>query len=230
MKFNTGRFNVGVQLEEILVLLAESCKDLLKVGIVPSINIYNNTRIADRLKTTAALTTGILSIVSFKDDLDINAAIEVYTLFTAKFKDKLDAQIVVVRDIYGNARFIDDLNSQVYVSKDIYLKEKLKDELKNLVFIGKDILLSEELSDALNVFVKTDIFNNVIAQLNLTLQPGQEIEIDSDLFIVYVDNINQFDRYKGGWIELSREAVELIVSTGNNVELVGNMMYKERYL
>lgn len=64
------------------------------------------------------------------------------------------------------------------------------------------------------------------AYLQLTVQPGQTVVINSDIYTVYLGTKNVLDSYTGEFLRLNRDADSLEVSGGLDVRL----LYTEAYL
>ena len=66
--------------------------------------------------------------------------------------------------------------------------------------------------------------------LQLTIPPGGELRIDSEIFIVLLNGENALHTQSGDWINISRDLLRLIVESASGGQLQGQLIYTERYL
>ncbi len=64
----------------------------------------------------------------------------------------------------------------------------------------------------------------------LTIPPGGELRIDSELFLVLLNGENALHTQSGDWINISRNLLRLIVESASGGQLRGQLIYTERYL
>lgn len=68
------------------------------------------------------------------------------------------------------------------------------------------------------------------ASFQLTIPPGGELRIDSEIFLVLLDGENALHTQSGDWINVSRKLLRLIIENSSGGRLEGQLIYKERYL
>ncbi len=66
--------------------------------------------------------------------------------------------------------------------------------------------------------------------LQVEIPPGGELRIDSGLFLALLDGQNVLYAQSGGWINLSRNLLRIIVESASGGQLCGSLIYTERYL
>ncbi len=66
--------------------------------------------------------------------------------------------------------------------------------------------------------------------LQLTIPPGGELRIDSELFSVLLNGENALHTQSGDWINISRSLLRLVVESASGGRLEGQLIYTERYL
>lgn len=66
--------------------------------------------------------------------------------------------------------------------------------------------------------------------MQVTIPPGGELRLDSDVFLSMLDGENVLYAQSGDWINVSRELLRLIVESATGGALEGQIIYTERYL
>ena len=68
------------------------------------------------------------------------------------------------------------------------------------------------------------------ASFQLTIPPGGELRIDSDMFTVLLNGQNALHTQSGDWITVSRELLRLLIESASGGRLEGQLIYTERFL
>ena len=68
------------------------------------------------------------------------------------------------------------------------------------------------------------------ASFQLTIPPGGELRIDSDVFTVLLNNQNALHTQSGDWITVSRELLRVLIESASGGRLAGQLIYTERFL
>lgn len=66
--------------------------------------------------------------------------------------------------------------------------------------------------------------------VDITIPPGGELRIDSDVFTVTLNGVNIIHAHDGDWIMLDNTLLNLIVDTGSGGNLQGQILFTQRYL
>ena len=69
-----------------------------------------------------------------------------------------------------------------------------------------------------------------VAKVEITIPPGGELRLDSDIFTAMLDGENVLYAQSGDWINVSRELLRLIVENATGGALEGQIIYTERFL
>jgi hypothetical protein len=102
--------------------------------------------------------------------------------------------------------------------------------------LGKQIDIDRLGAEHLLAHVDIMTVSMVTGQINVTLQPGDVLEINSAVYtaMLYAGGsgagINVLDQYTGEWIFVVPETIRLIVSTGNNAPFTGSIQWEELYV
>jgi hypothetical protein len=71
----------------------------------------------------------------------------------------------------------------------------------------------------------------ITGEVTITLKPGDELRIDSGNYTAFLNTIyNVIESYSGEWIFITPLTLEIIITTGNNRPIVGEIIYLERFI
>jgi len=123
------------------------------------------------------------------------------------------------------------LMSNAHLGKVVYTFGTVAElELRTSAHLGKEVITDKEAIFTLNAHALMGLMRTIVFDVNVVIPPGAEIRIDSHFFTVFLGQQNIFHLHSGDWITLDRNTVELVVSAAQNMPLVGNILYNERFL
>lgn len=124
-----------------------------------------------------------------------------------------------------------NLNTNFYLGMLITPKPMvLSNSLCTNITLTINMFKSYIFSELLNCEVLVDFLEYIICNIDVTLYPGHELRIDSDLFNVMLNGQNAIHLQRGDWIYLDRNSTELLLEAGTGGRLDGQIIYQERYL
>lgn len=85
-------------------------------------------------------------------------------------------------------------------------------------------------SSYLFAILSAELIRYLTANINVTIPPGGELRIDSDVFTAFLGQQNVVHLYRGDWIDFSRNTRVLSVEAGTSGSLTGDIVYTERFL
>ena len=115
------------------------------------------------------------------------------------------------------------------IMAEILAEVPLQQALEGLA-VAKNVPASLKVSEVLTSILEATSQTTERATLQLTIPPGGELRIDSDLFIVLLNGENALHTQSGDWINISRNLLRLIVESASGGLLQGQLIYTERYL
>ena len=108
---------------------------------------------------------------------------------------------------------------------------------------GSELITAEAITDKetyIEVFAYELVSGSVasedneihVCEINLTLQPGQRLVVDSGDYYVWLDNEIALDAQRGVWIDdLDRSTTSISVTAASGVSnLTASILYREQYL
>lgn len=109
-----------------------------------------------------------------------------------------------------SATFADVLVADVYGVKDIKCYQIVNETLVCIL-------------DAIRQFTES-------TRIDITLPPGGEIRIDSETYRALMNGENILYAQSGDWLTLSRELLYFDIESASGGDLMGTIIYTERYL
>ena len=118
----------------------------------------------------------------------------------------------------------------LYVGKEMPLDLSWHDDINIDLYVGKEMPTEIDGWGIIDMFMTGGILYTTTTIIDVTIPPGMEIQIDSDIFTAWLRDDNIIHLYNGEWIMLNRQivSIDLDSATGGNLE--GEMIYNERFI
>lgn len=204
----------------------DSLKSLAGFGLlVPIVEAY-----FDGVSGTATLTPTIPMQFDAHDFL--KADIDIIGGIVVEFsgESSLNNKTSIIENIHIVEPLSDGLICKPYVGKNIHFSESFVTRFRNTTNVVKNLVVAQVSTDILNSNVSTVVLENITFKANVTIPPGETLEIRSDTYDLFLNGENILHLQEGGWIFLDRDVVSLQVDSGTGGELQGRILYNERYL
>lgn len=95
---------------------------------------------------------------------------------------------------------------------------------------SKNIHTSLVAADILTAILEATSQTTEIVTVQVTIPPGGELRLDSDVFLAMLNGENVLYAQSGDWINVSRALLRLIVESATGGSLEGQLIYTERFL
>lgn len=227
-RFSLSRFSLGSQnaIIPIEATFVEELKQVAGIAVpVPTTAFFNDV-IRGTLRGAIAMKSDFESAAELRASCAMNANINL--TFTS------DGSVLATVEGSQNSNIAttlsENLERSVYGSKIIPRSFALSDALTADVYGVKDIKCSQIVNetmvcilDAIRQFTET-------TRIDISLPPGAEIRIDSETYRVLMNGDNILFAQSGDWLTLSRELLHFDIESASGGDLVGTIIYTERYL
>jgi len=124
----------------------------------------------------------------------------------------------------------DGLAARVWGSKNFPTALALADRLTARTAGSKNVPAPLEAWEVLTCLPEAVLLTTERTTLQVTIPPGGELRVDSELFLVLLNGENALHTQSGDWINLSRSLLRLTVESAGGNGLQGQLIYTERYL
>ncbi len=175
-------------------------------------------------------TVAIVSTLSAYSGLFTAAKMSADVVTSAAMFEALQAVTYGQKNIPGGITSADVLTASVWGSKNIPAPLSMADVLTARTAGSKNVPAPFTVSEILTSILEATSQTTERTTLQLTIPPGGELRIDSELFLVLLNGENALHTQSGDWINISRNLLRLIVESASGGQLRGQLIYTERYL
>lgn len=134
------------------------------------------------------------------------------------------------KDIYIISEFDDNLQSTAYAARDLFSKMNASARVNAKVYGSKTFKLDHLFSTVFTTLTAAGTQKAESTSINVTLPPGAELRIDSDVFTVTLNGENILYLQSGAWVNVSRDLIRLDIESASGSGLNGTLIYTERYI
>ena len=175
-------------------------------------------------------TVAVVSALSAYSGLFTAAKMSANVVTSAAMFETLQTVTYGQKNIPGGITSADVLTASVWGSKDIPGLLPVADILTAQTAGSKNVPAPFTASEILTSILEATSQTTERTTLQLTIPPGGELRIDSELFLVLLNGENALHTQSGDWINISRNLLRLIVESASGGQLRGQLIYTERYL
>lgn len=189
-----------------------------------------------REKYTSAMQGSLRGTVSVVSELSaasgLLAAVRMSAdiITTAAMSAALQSAAYGQKNIPAGMGTSDTMTASVWASKNIPAVLILADTAAGRILGSKNIQAPLRVSEVFTSILEATSQTTERTTLQLTIPPGGELRIDSELFLVLLNGENALHTQSGDWINISRNLLRLIVESASGGQLQGQLIYTERYL
>ena len=227
-RYSLARYsaNQGIKAVE----LAASFSETMGAVAGPAVPVGLRARFAETLRASALGTITAVSAFQGVEGLSASAAMSADVISGAAFSSALQSSVRASMDIHLGIAITAGLASRAWGSKNIPESHTCAGRLACRAEGVKNIPASLGASEVLTSMLEATSQTTERTTLQLTIPPGGELRIDSELFAVLLNGVNALHTQSGDWINISRELLRLIIESASGGQLRGQLIYTERYL
>lgn len=231
--YNDRRFSLtrySVNRETRTVEIAEWFSETMGAVAGAAIPVDIRDRYAETLQGSARGTVSVISVLSAADRLSAKAKMSADVVTRAALSEAVLGSAYGQKNTPVALSALSVLATQTHGSTNLPASLKLADHLTVAAAGSKNVPALLMGSEILTSMLEATSQTTERTTLQLTIPPGGELRIDSDLFVVLLDGENALHTQSGDWIKISRELHRLIVESASGGQLQGQLIYTERYL
>lgn len=227
-RYNLARYSVNQ--EARTVEAAERFSETMLAVAGAAIPVEFRDRYAETLQGSVQGTISVISAFPAFAGLFAVAKMSADVVTWATLSESLTVSAYGQKDTPTVLAALDELSARGWASKDIPVPLALEDCLTARLAGSKDIPVPFKASEVLTSMLEATSQTTEQAILQLTIPPGGELRIDSELFLVLLNGENALHTQSGDWINVSKDLLRLIVESASGGQLRGQLIYTERYL
>lgn len=227
-RYSLAKFSVNLETKTIEI--AETFSEALNSVAGVAIPVDVRERYADAVQ---GYTRGTISVVSTMSATEaLSSAVKMSANIVARFTaaERLAAEVEAIKNLRAALTSADSLAAAVQGSKHIPTILAAYEALNANGSASKNICTAFVAADILTAIMDTTSQTAEVVLMQVTIPPGGELRLDSDVFLAMLDGENVLYAQSGDWINVSRELLRLIVESATGGALEGQIIYTERYL
>ena len=227
-RYSLAKFSVNLETKTIEI--AETFSEALNSVAGVAIPVDVRERYADAVQ---GYTRGTISVVSTMSATEaLSSAVKMSANIVARFtaEERLAAEVEAIKNLRAALASADSLAAAVQGSKHIPTILAAYEALNANGSASKNICTAFVAADILTAIMVATSQTAEVVLMQVTIPPGGELRLDSDVFLAMLDGENVLYAQSGDWINVSRELLRLIVESATGGALEGQIIYTERYL
>lgn len=232
--YNDRRYSLtrySVNQETKTVGISERFSEAMGATAGAAVPVEFRGRFTETLRGSTQGTVAVVSALTAYSGLFASARLSADAITGAVFSETFYGSAYCQKNIPAALAGLDELSTLAWASKDIPAAPMVLADLFTVQTAGsKNIPSSLSASEVMTSMMEATSQTTERTTLQLTIPPGGELRIDSDLFAVLLDGENALHTQSGDWINISRELLRIIVESASGGQLQGQLIYTERYL
>ena len=227
-RYSIARYSVnqGTKMVEI----AERFSEVMGAEAGAAIPVDFRDKYAEALQGSARGTVSVISAFTAASGLFTTAKMSADVVTRAALSEALRGSIYGQKNTPAELAVGAVLAARAQGSKNIPAPLELADRLTVAAAGSKNVPAILKVSEVLTSMLEATSQTTERTTIQLTIPPGGELRIDSELFLVLLNGENAIHTQSGDWINVSRELLRLIIESASGGQLRGQLIYTERYL
>ena len=227
-RYSLARYSVnqGTKMVEI----AERFSEVMGAEAGAAIPVDFRDKYAEALQGSARGTVSVISAFTAASGLFTTAKMSADVVTRAALSEALRGSIYGQKNTPAELAVGAVLVARAQGSKNIPAPLELADHLTVAAAGSKNVPAILKVSEVLTSMLEATSQTTERTTIQLTIPPGGELRIDSELFLVLLNGENAIHTQSGDWINVSRELLRLIIESASGGQLRGQLIYTERYL
>ncbi len=227
-RYSLARYSINR--EARTVEIAERFSGTLGAVAGAAVPVELRERFAEALLGSARGTVSVVSGLSAGDSLGAAVRMSADVLVAATLGETFRVSAYGQKDLPAALSAGEGLRARIWAGKDIPTGLEPAERLDGRISGSKNIIAALSGFEVLTSLPEASAQTTERAVFQLTIPPGGELRIDSELFTARLDGENVLHAQSGGWITLSRSLLRLTVESASGGGLEGQLIYTERYL
>lgn len=227
-RYSLARYSVNQETKTVEI--AESFSEAMGAVAGAAIPVDFRDKYAEALQGSARGTVSVISAFSAASGLFTTAKMSADVVTRAALSEVLRGSMYGQKNTPAALAARDTLTAQAQGEKNVPAPLELADRLTAAAAGSKNVPALLKGSEVLTSMLEATSQTTERTTLQLTIPPGGELRIDSELFLVLLNGENALHTQSGDWINVSRELLRLIIESASGGQLRGQLIYTERYL
>lgn len=227
-RYSLAQYSINQQTKTVGV--AEPFSTTLEAVAGAAVPVSFQDRYGGTVQGSVRGTISIVSSFSGASGLLTKARMLANVLTQISCSEDLSGAAYVQKNTPTTLSALDELAASTRAGKNVPTPLKLAEHLTTRAAGSKNINGALAVSEVLTSMLEATSQITQRATFQLTIPPGEELRIDSELFTAHLNGENALHTQSGDWINVSRELLRLSVESASGGQLQGQLIYTERYL
>lgn len=228
-QFNLALFNVPRQIASHIALTTDAV-EIITAMLGISETVYLSTSAQEAYSAEASAAQGILLANKAEEEIDSDVRLIGVFLMQADASEAFASSLRIGALIYGTTAAAESIDAQLRVGAAVYPQTAADEAIATNIYVGATVYLGSTAYEIFSAMGSAEATNIYTINIDVTLQPGDTLVIDSDHYVVLHNGENILDKHSGDWLELSRNTRSVQIGSGTPASLKTSILYTERYL
>ena len=201
-------------------------------------SLYLDTHHAYRESVSANVTMvmGLPTEFHSSEKIEVSVRMIVGLSGRADFREIMQPDIHIGMYIHDTLYANEGIQTDIHIGKHIHEKRVSYVESRQMhIHVGQYLHIELHAQEIINGRFNLGLRRYQTIHLDVIVPPGSEIRLDSENFLaILLRPPSQFENIRhlrqGDWIHFDRNVVDLIINNGGNLEMIGDVIYNDRWL
>lgn len=227
-RYSLTRYSVNREIQTIEISQAFSESMGMLAGAAVPVDFRG--RYGETFQGAVRGTVSVISTLSGREELRTRARMSANVIARSSLMEAFQAGVYGQKNMPAALDIQSVLDGAFRASKDVPAALGIVDVLSACVSASKNIPIDMIASEVLTSMLEAISQTTERAVFQVTIPPGGELRIDSELYTVLLNGQNALHTQSGDWVRISRELLRVTVECASGGGLSGQLIYTERYL
>lgn len=231
--FNDRRYSLtrySVNRESQTIEISQVFSESVGMLVGAAVPVDFRGRYGETCQGTVRGTVSVISALSGREELRTQARMSADVITSSSLTGSFQADVYGQKNMPASFGVLGVLDGTFRASKNVPVALDVVDILSARVSASKNIPSGMAASEVLTSMLEAISQTTERAVFQLTIPPGGELRIDSELYTVLLNGQNALHTQSGEWIRISRELLRITIESASGGGLEGQLIYTERYL
>lgn len=228
MVFNRGSFNVPF--DDTLVILQTDAFETISGMFGVAVVAYLDTNASESVQAQCNVNAGIKLVSQSVETISASCTAIGTVLMSTQSSENISAQAALGASISLSAAMTEAILAQTSLGAEHYIQMSAREEINADIAVACMVFPPvQNAYEIISAVCNLEAVDIIEITIDVTINPGQTLVIDSDGYVVLLDGQNIVDKHEGRWLKLDRLIRSVQIGTGSNAELQSSILYTERW-
>ena len=138
--------------------------------------------------------------------------------------------IYVSKTMNAGHGIVAGISAKHHVGKRIWASHESGGQMPGSTHMGKRMNAAHPREAFVSAIIAMGLTKYGSFTLDVTIPPGGEVRVDSDVFTAMMGQANILHTFKGDWIFFERNTAQLVIDSATRGEIAGEVIFNTRYI